>query len=1233
MSKTKKHHAVRVIENMSELVLNIIIGNIHCKQCEFHLTSILSKFFYLGGTEEAPKNFSESGDRWYGKRIITSLLFFKPPKKITVTQWSINAGLGLVTLRIPINAGSDRNIKSKFEAAYFSMLKRELNRAGFDVCHINVTYNLPNEGVRNEGEIINIADANSKVSSKSKQAHLEYCSSCLEAEKYSSSSGESSIQVMKPKIYRATFLISDQAIDSNNRGSSEDVIRNVLKTSAVDENGMELTPGKLSVLLSNKLYAQSVADALRDNNFQAQLVDMKPVVNELKYKITAIIGGITCASCCNSITAAASKLDFIADVAVNAVTKTAIFISDVNNERAINCLRDVVEECGFEFELVGVPQSTIHSSVQTERRVVTIEIDGMYCQSCPQRVVASLENYNKANIEVTQVPTLKSPHLTFSYVPNQSNGTTIRALVEHVRTSILPANSSYQISVKVVEGSLLDSKLKDLNEREQKSIMRCLIFAAIVAIPTFVFGIIGMSLLPGEHRFRKWLEKPLWVKNVPRVIWILLILSTPVYFSVAEQFHAKACRELHFLWAYQKSWTARLFKFGSMNLLVSLGTSVAYFASILLLILSALKKDANHHKGSPDTYFDSVVFLTLFLLIGRLLESLSKSKMVKTLESLTSLKQRTGILMQADGARDFKKETSVSAEMLELGDHILIKPGASPAVDALIVQGETEFDESSLTGESRPITHFPGDQIFAGTVNVGQCAVIAKVSTAPGNSLLDHVISAVRDGQLRRAPIERIADVLTGYFVPFIVLLAILTWAIWLILGFAGVLSQEKLDGSVGGWPFWSLEFAIAVFVIACPCGIGLAAPTALFVGANIAAKYGILARGGSAAFQMGSKVTTVCFDKTGTLTKGCAPEVTDYAIYPDPRIHKILGKVLHEFGLASKHPLSHSMKCFALKTLGEDLSDINVLEIKEIPGKGMTGVIEPSPAQPSGFRDELVPSEVIVGNEKFMAENGCQLSPDQESLLYSWKIEGRSIIIIGMNFPEGAATQCFIPTLFLAVRDELRPEAKEVVQALHERGIECWMISGDNSLAANAVALEVGIKHVIADVLPEGKAEKIQWIRETSGQGVAIAMVGDGMNDAPAIAAADVGISLASGSDLAMISCDFVLLSKKNPLTGIVVLLQLSKKVFRRVKFNFVWALVYNIICVPIAAGVLYPYKETRLSPVWASIAMAASSVSVVLSSNLLRFYRPSKIVPRSQMLPQHTTRNEARRLQWPSK
>ncbi|AGO13827.1 AaceriAGL041Cp [[Ashbya] aceris (nom. inval.)] len=1216
--------------NMSELILNIMISNIHCEQCEVHLKSVLSNFFYLDGNEDAHKTVSESGNGWHGHIGIRGLFLFQKRHKLTVSQWSTNTSLGLVTLRVPIKAGNEKDFKSKFESTYYSVLKRELKRAGFDVYHMKVTCTLSDEEMRNEEGASNLAETNRKISTKLKRAHLAYCNSCLEAAKYSSSS--ESTEPTKPELYRATFSLSQPVFNGNIGSSVKAVIRTALKTSSEDEHETEISDeGKISVLISNKLYAQRVVDALRDNDFQAQLVDIKPIVNELKYKITAIIGGITCASCCSSITKATSKLEFISDVAVNAITKTGVFISDMNDEKAINRLKEVIEECGFEFELVGSPEQVSHDSVLAERRVVTIEVEGMYCQNCPQRVVSSLQNYSKARIQVNQAPTLNKPYLTFSYTPDESNGTTIRALLEHVRTAISPTDSNYDLNVKIVEGSSLDKRLKAINDKERKSVLRCLIFTIIVAIPTFVFGIVGMSLLPSEHKFRKWLEEPLWVNNVPRVIWILLMLSTPVYFSVAEQFHAKACRELHFLWVRQKSWTARLCRFGSMNLLISLGTSVAYFASILLLILSAHKKEATDHKGSADTYFDSVVFLILFLLIGRLLESISKAKMVETLEGLTSLKQRTGILLQVNGTDGLTKETSVSAEMLELGDYILIKPGTTPPVDALIAEGESQFDESPLTGESTPITHLVGDQIFAGTVNVGQCAVIAKVSTAPGNSLLDHVISAVRDGQLRRAPIERIADVLTGYFVPCIVLLAIITWAIWLILGYAGALAPEKLDGSTGGWPFWSLEFAIAVFVIACPCGIGLAAPTALFVGANIAAKYGILARGGSAAFQMGSKVTTVCFDKTGTLTKGCAPEVTDYSLYPDTHIHAILGKALHDLGLASKHPLSRAMKDFALKIFGGDLADVSVLNIKEIPGRGMTGIIKPSSDQSSSLSDSMIPSEIVVGNERFMAENGCQLSPHQQNLLYSWKIEGRSIIIVAMKFPEGTTTVSFMPVLLMAVQDELRPEAKEVIQILHDRGIECWMISGDNELAANAVAREIGIKNVIADVLPEGKAEKIQWIREASHCNGAIAMVGDGMNDAPAIAAADVGISLASGSDLAMISCDFVLLSKKNPLAAIVILLQLSKKVFRRVKFNFVWALIYNIICIPIAAGVLYPYKETRLSPVWASIAMAASSVSVVLSSILLRLYRPSKIAAQLQGSPQITSRSHIRRQKWP--
>lgn len=490
--------------------------------------------------------------------------------------------------------------------------------------------------------------------------------------------------------------------------------------------------------------------------------------------------------------------------------------------------------------------------------------------------------------------------------------------------------------------------------------------------------------------------------------------------------------------------------------------------------------------------------------------------------------------------------------------------------------------------------------------------------------MLDHVVKIVQEGQTRRAPIERLADLLTGYFVPVVTLLAILTWVIWLSLGLSGALPRDYLDINVGGWPVWSLEFAVAVFVVACPCGIGLAAPTALLVGSGLAAKFGILVRGGGEAFQEAAQLDLVVFDKTGTLTEGGEPQVTDVKSFIDPadvendkRLEEasLLG-VAAELESSSSHPLGIAIRQYCEKNNAVSQHSSSV---EEVAGRGILA------------HYEALRLSAIIGNEAWMERQGCTIDGRVVSTLDSWKQEGKSVVLLatrdGNSTIRSDGAPRFVIRMAFAVSDALRPEAQGVVRGLQDQGIHTWMISGDNEVTAKAVARMVGIPdtNVIAGVLPHEKAEKIQWLQQVGMKKTSsgwrrrltgtrqlnnrciVAMVGDGINDAPALTAADVSIAIGSGSDVALSSASFILVSSN--LKSLLTLVDLSRTVFNRVKFNFLWATVYNLIAVPIAAGVVYPAGHARLDPVWASLAMALSSVSVVCSSLLLKLYKEPRL------------------------
>ena len=582
---------------------------------------------------------------------------------------------------------------------------------------------------------------------------------------------------------------------------------------------------------------------------------------------------------------------------------------------------------------------------------------------------------------------------------------------------------------------------------------------------------------------------------------------------------------------------------------------------------------------------------------------------------LAGLRPEEAILDTVNG------DERISTDLLEVGDIVKVPNGSSPPGDGTILSGTSKFDESSLTGESHPVYKSIGDSVYVGTINLGS-VVMVKLEAIGGSSMLDKIVTIVRQGQTNRAPIERLADTLTGYFVPVIVLLAIFTWTIWLSLGLSGTLPDSYLDVNEGGWTIWSLQFSIAVFVIACPCGIGLAAPTACYVGAGLAAKFGILVQGGGEAFQEASLVDCVVFDKTGTLTDGGEPKVTDSEFFTEDRDQSIA--IVNALENASTHTLALAMRSYCEQATITGV-EIVTEEMEETGGKGVYAEMM--------VNDKRI--SAIIGNETWMEDHHAIYPSNATKFLDEWKSQAKSVVLLATQLhpaSEKSPEAPFTVVAQFAISDPIRKEAPLVIAQLHRQGIATWMITGDNPVTAAAVAAKVGIApdHVIASVLPHQKAEKAQWLQRTGGKRVSrhwwnrrgslssaqaehskegkraiVAMVGDGINDAPALAVSDLGIAVGSGSDVAIGSAKFILLSSN--LLTILTLFNLSATVFRRIKFNFFWAIVYNMVGVPIAAGVLYPVG-VRLDASWAALLMALSSVSVVLSSLHLKLYKPPK-------------------------
>ncbi|THC95280.1 hypothetical protein EYZ11_005235 [Aspergillus tanneri] len=971
------------------------------------------------------------------------------------------------------------------------------------------------------------------------------------------------------------------------------------------------------------------ATVIEDIGFEATLeevqrVDILPASNRVPAAYTAeiAIGGMTCGSCAGAITRGLEELPFVKCVSVNLLSHNGKV--EFEGQSNIGLIVEKIEDLGYHASVSSlVPQSTDPGEDEIKKRTISIRVDGMFCHHCPKKVIDALKELPE--VEVDNMPSVKNPILRVTYQPCPP-AVTIRRIIDVLNKAHDAFNAA------VYHPPSIEDRSRAMQQHERRRLLSRLFFVFIVAIPTFLIGIVFMSLVSSDNRVRKYLEQPIWAGNVSRIEWSLLIMTTPVMFYGTDIFHVRAMKEIYSLWrpgSRVPVWR-RFLRFGSMNLLISAGTTVAYVSSLAVLIADAVVDTPSSSHNM--TYFDSVVFLTLFILAGRFIEAYSKAKTGDAVASLGKLRPSDALLI-VDNNTQGEDVQRTSIDLLEIGDSVYIPHGASPPADGTVIDtGSYQFDESSLTGESKPVTKSAGDAVYTGSVNVGQ-PVKVKVSAVGSSSMLDQIIAVVREGQSRRAPLERVADMLTSHFVPVITLIAIVTFVIWLSLGLSGVLPADYLDAERGGWAFWSLEFAIAVFVVACPCGLALAAPTALFVGGGLAARQGILVKGGGEAFQEASHLDAIVFDKTGTLTEGGSLAVCDHEeLIKDAENLQVAWALARKLEESSTHPIARAIAEFC----GERPS-ISILnsDIEERTGEGMKGIFTVQVESATDQSKTTVQYEAALGNQRLLQNmNSSNFNEGRlNDLLSKYQTSGKSTAILSLRQidPETVSRCPTTPAIVFAISDSIRPEAVNVISKLQKRKVNVFMCTGDNQTTAHAVADMVGIPkaNVRSNVTPSGKGDFVRQVQDgiyhdrteseaesqknENGSRSIVAFVGDGVNDSPALAAADVSIAMASGSDVAMNSASFILLN--SDLDTILQLVVLSRRVFKRVKLNFCWAVVYNLTLVPIAAGLLYPIvtghkmqmgagepvmvnTHWRLNPVWAALAMALSSISVVCSS-----------------------------------
>ena len=635
--------------------------------------------------------------------------------------------------------------------------------------------------------------------------------------------------------------------------------------------------------------------------------------------------------------------------------------------------------------------------------------------------------------------------------------------------------------------------------------------------------------------------------------YLLWALATPVQFWAGFRF-------------YRGAWGALKHKTSDMNTLIAVGTSVAYFYSAIAVVFPGL---FTTDVLEPHLYFDTSAAIIALVLVGRFLEARARGQTSEALKRLIGLQPKTALVIREGEQRE------VSVEDVRVGDLILVRPGERIPVDGIVRDGYSSVDESMITGESIPAEKKAGDEVIGATIN--KTGSFQFEATKVGkDTMLARIVRMVEEAQGSKAPIQRFADVIASYFVPAVIGIAILTFVIWYIVGPAPALT------------FGLLNF-VAVLIIACPCALGLATPTAIIVGTGKGAEHGVLIKNGE-ALERAHQIDTVLLDKTGTLTRG-EPVVTDVVAAPFSSPEEVL-RLAASAEHSSEHPLGEAVVRAALDKKLE-LSPSS--DFSAIPGQGVEALVEGK--------------KLLLGNLRFMEGRGVSLNGLQSKASELLE-KGKTVMFLALDTQVAG---------IIGLADTLKPGAKEAIQALRRMGIQTAMLTGDNRRTAEAIAREAGIDRVLAEVLPEHKAGEVKKLQE---EGKVVAMVGDGINDAPALAQADIGIAIGTGTDVAMETGDITLIS--GDLMGIVTAISLSKRTMRTIKQNLFWAFAYNTALIPVAAGVLYlAFGKTGvpsglhfilgeygfLNPMLAAAAMAASSITVVSNSLRLRRFKPAKL------------------------
>jgi Cu+-exporting ATPase len=848
--------------------------------------------------------------------------------------------------------------------------------------------------------------------------------------------------------------------------------------------------------------------------------------------VTFGVTGMTCASCVRRIEKALGKVDGVREASVNLATEKARVVYDPAIV-TIDQLQAAVEKAGYGVRNVpttGAPTAvtepaSTNGPVTPGETEATLPIEGMTCASCVRRIEKALHRVEGVRDASVNLATEKAKVV---FDPSIVGLDGLSSAVEKAgyRVGDLPTSAPARAprSTSIVAATSQTSTAASGDDRRELERQREIDDLKIKSLVSLIAGLAMMGLMYLPLGFDRLIVAPL-----------LLIVSTVVQVWAGATF-------------YRAAWAAAKHGGTNMNTLVAVGTSVAYGYSAFVTLWPTLAE----RWGFPfHLYYETAVIIIALILMGRWLEARAKKQTGAAIKALMGLRAKTARVIR-DGV-----EQDVPVEAVRVGDLVRVRPGEKVPVDGVVVEGRSALDESMLTGESLPVEKAPGDEVIGATLNKTGSFVF-RASKVGADTALAQIVRLVEDAQGSKAPMQRLADEISGYFVPAVLAISLLNFVGWLV---------------VTGNLTLALTTTIAMLIIACPCALGLATPTAIMVGTGKAAEHGILIRGGE-ALEQARKIDAIVLDKTGTLTRG-KPQVTEVVSATGYSESEML-RLAAGAEVGSEHPLGEAIVQRAHE-LGLDIPFSESFE--SITGKGI--------------RARIDGREVVLGNRSLMSQSGITtevLEQEADRLARA----GATPMYVAVD---GRAAG------LVAVADTLKPESRQAVEQLVALGLEVWMLTGDNRATAEAIARQVGIERVLAEVLPDQKANEV---RELQAQGKTVAMVGDGINDAPALAQAELGIAIGTGTDVAMAASDITLIG--GDLRSIVTAIALSRKTVGAIKQGLFWAFGYNVLLIPVAMGALYPLFGVLLNPVLAAAAMAMSSVSVVTNALRLRgFKRPA--------------------------